>query len=406
MWLLFRNRNIGQALIWMLAFAATLQAEQRNYVLGTTIDFVTGGQNNRNGAGFGQAVQPVSFFYAAYPSITMTSTGARSVFNLAYTFGFDRTESDPGFSSKSHAASLGFSRGLGRKWNLNLSESLQVTSDATTFNALRGVTPPAEDFRFLFDPVAVRRSSRSNGTSILAAYSLNDKSTLSIGGSHSLRDYGDTTGFGGTLTNQQTVSANITYTRRTAGRDAWTLTYTGAYFRFGNFENAHSDTGSVGYSTPIARDLTFQVTVGASQIRLLTSGRSYVGYNTSSSLNKTVEANSFSLYYAQDSGEPSGLGSISDTRRAGLGWNHAFRDVANVFADVSVFESKGSLDNPYETRGASAAASIGIPLTRTLSIQGGGQYQRYTQTSLFDFTQKRLFISLKLNEPNLWRFSK
>jgi hypothetical protein len=72
--------------------------------------------------------------------------------------------------------------------------------------------------------------------------------------------------------------------------------------------------------------------------------------------------------------------------------------------DISGFESDGTLDNPESMRGLAGAASIGFSISRYVSIHGGGEYQRILQTSLFAFTQHRVFVSLRFNNPNLWRF--
>ena len=54
----------------------------------------------------------------------------------------------------------------------------------------------------------------------------------------------------------------------------------------------------------------------------------------------------------------------------------------------------------------SAAASFCTPSTRELSLNAGAQYHKYDQTSLFVFDQKRIFISLRYNAPELWKFSR
>jgi hypothetical protein len=77
---------------------------------------------------------------------------------------------------------------------------------------------------------------------------------------------------------------------------------------------------------------------------------------------------------------------------------------ADLFLDASVFDTRGTLENPLGTRGVSGAASIGFPVTETLSIHGGAQYQRYDQTAAFGFTQNRFFISFRYINPTLWRF--
>jgi hypothetical protein len=100
------------------------------------------------------------------------------------------------------------------------------------------------------------------------------------------------------------------------------------------------------------------------------------------------------LYYTQSSGESSGLGSISDTRKAGFSMSRSGK-TATAFIDISAFETRGRLDNTFSARGVAGTVSIGVPLTRTLSVAGGAQYQQYDHTSAFNFSQKRVFFSLR-----------
>jgi hypothetical protein len=399
MWSLFRR--LHWPLILVFALAATLNA-QRRYAVGPVIDLVGGGSNRPAGAiSLGSGSQRFFLFYGVYPSITMTSRGARSVVDASYAFGLNRTETDQSINSQSHTASLRLSTRVSPSWNVSLSESFTATSDAATFNALRGVPRSPED-PLVFNPVAIHALARTNNTSILADYTLSDKSAISISGAHTVRNYSGLGTTGGGLSDQQHTSGGIAYAR-TVGHAKWSLGYTGSYFDFANFSSTQSHVSRVGYSDRIVPGLTFQVNVGVSYLKSRGAETNYVGYNTSASLQKTITGASFSMYYTQDSGRPTGLGSISDARRVGLTINRAGRN-ATLFVDVSVFDTRGSLGNIFNTRGASAAANFGIPLTRTVSLQAGAQYQR--QNSTLGFTQKRLFVSLRYNNPNLWTFLK
>ena len=395
-------------LILALAFAIPLHAQQRTYVFSGSTNFVTGSTDNLTTSIVGQPLgrTPLKFFYSAYPSITMTSTGARSALNASYTFGIDRTHTSLKATSQSHAVSVGFSRPLSPRWNINLSESFEQTADATTFNALSGVTPAPQNAPFLFYPVAVRLSARTNAVNIGGGYTLSERSSFSMSASHNLRNYGSDSSFRGSLSDQHSFSGNVTYARKTGPNETWSVGYSGTRSSFSDFENASSHAARMGYSNQIAPDLTFQLTAGASRVKSLASAGSYTGYNSSAGLQKTLFANSsLSLNYSQNSGASSGLGSISDTRTAGVSLRHDF-SASSVAVNLALFDADGTLNNPHGTRGISATASIAAPVTRKLSVVGGGAYQRYTGSSVFGFTQKRLFVSLRYIEPNLWRFSR
>ena len=128
-----------------------------------------------------------------------------------------------------------------------------------------------------------------------------------------------------------------------------------------------------------------------------------MGYNASAILRKRGETHALTLFYREDSGEPSGLGSASDTRRAGVSFDRSGRGL-NAFLDLSVFDAGGRLDNPYRTRGVSGSATIGYGLTDTVSVHVGARYQRYTRTSDYGFTQERVFLTFRYDDPDLWSF--
>jgi hypothetical protein len=135
-----------------------------------------------------------------------------------------------------------------------------------------------------------------------------------------------------------------------------------------------------------------------------------IGYNTSASLQKrfrstSAQTNSIVLRYIQTSGDASGLGSVSNTRQAGFSLRRDTRSMT-AFVDISAFETTGTLGNSLNARGIQGTATIGVPLTQTLSIQGGAQYQQYDHTSPYAFSEKRVFVSLRYTNPTLLSFSK
>jgi hypothetical protein len=278
-----------------------------------------------------------------------------------------------------------------------------MTSDAATFNGVRGTTPPPDEFLFLVDPIALRRSARTNNAGMTATYNPNPTSTVSFNATHTLRNYGGDAVFRGSLSDQQNISGSLSYTHRTAARDEWTLGYTGAYYSFQDFQNALSHALRVGYTATFAADLRMQITAGASHVENPGATGNYISYDTTARLDKTAANNTFSLYYVQTTGQPTGLGSVSDTRRAGVAVRRLI-GLALVFVDAYAFDARGRLDNPLETRGVSTSASIGFPLTETISVHGGIQYQRYDQANLLEFDRKRVFASMRYNNPAFWTF--
>ena len=392
---------------WLLLFlvicSPSLYAEQRKYVIGTTVDLTGGATNLLGSTGIrSNQNQPLFPFYGAFPSITMTSTGAHSLLSASYSYGFNRSKSEQNLKLDSHAASLNFTTPLTQELGISFSESFQATSDAATFNALRGVTAnPISPF--IFYPVAAQLMSRTNTSNVTVNYKLSDRSGLGFTVSHSLLRYDAGATAFSSLSNQQNISGGVTYNWQTDRRETWTLGYKSGSLSFKSFDSSYSDTAYVGYSNVIGSAIKFNLTAGLTRIKNQRTGDGYIGYNSSALLEKTLKTNAFSLFYTQTSGQTSGLGSLSDTRVAGLSWNHVTRTLTE-FVDISVFDTQGILANPYSQRGISAAASIGIPLSRKWSLQGGAHYQKYDDASAFGFRQKRLFIALRYTDPALLGF--
>jgi hypothetical protein len=385
----------------------TASAQDRKYAIGTTIDLMGGSTNRLNSLTPVSPNAPNLLYYGAYPSITFTSAGARSAVNGSYSFGINRTESGSKLHSNSHAANLGWNGTLSRNWRLSLSDSFSLTSDSATFNAFRAVTPKFDEPGFVFDPVARQIVSRTNRASVGADYTIGGKSSLSFTGSHLLRMYSDDAASGVGLTDQQQFSAGVSY-RRQLGKDSWNLGYTGSYYKFDQFQDVISQdvishSGQVGYSAPVWRDFVVNISVGAAHTRQQNTTESYVGYNTSASLQKTLADNALALFFSQSSGTATGLGTISDTQRLGFSVSRQARNL-NIFLSMSAYETRARLGNLYDVRGLQGSVTIGIPVSRTLAVQGGLQYQRQDQSSLYQFDQKRVFVSLRYNNPGLFRF--
>src|SRR3989442_1389159 len=234
MCLLFRTR------VWLLTFfiaSVPLHAEQRKYVVGTTLNLTAGAANGLTSAIIAPN-QPLFFSYGAFPTITVASTGARSLVNASYSYGFNGSKSQQSYKQHSHAASINFSAPLTPEWKISVGESFQETSDASTFNALRGVTADLTS-PFVFYPVAAQISSRTNGAKALVDYRFTDRSSLALNVSHHLRTYETRTtvpsALSQALSNQQDVTGAITYQWRGGPREVWDGGNTRRQFSLKNF---------------------------------------------------------------------------------------------------------------------------------------------------------------------------
>lgn len=387
----------------LLQFASMpVQARQRLYSAGPSLNLVGGGNNNpRLATGLG-GTRPLNVFYGVYPSLTLTSTGASSAVSASYRYGSEWTEASSSVRSESHSASVSLGLPLSRRWNLTLSESFSSTADTTSFNTFSGATPQPQP-SFVFNPVAAGVSTRTNDVRVGIGYALTTRSTLGFNASYRLRTY-DSSAFAGSLSDQQGASIGFNYALQTSPRETWSVGFTTSRYFYQTFNDFESQGAFVGYSNRLAPDLTLQLTVGATRAASLGAGGTSLGVNTAVSLEKALQSQSFVFSFSQASAQSSGLGSGSDTRRASVLMRQALGRVGVLSLNVSGFDAKGILANTFHVRGLAAAATIGVGLTDTLSIAGGGQFQRNTGATQFVFTQKRFFMSLNYSDGDLWQW--
>ena len=272
--------------------------------------------------------------------------------------------------------------------------------------ALRGVAQDTDGgFRFLFYPVAARRSSQTNNTFVASEYTINEKSTLSISGSHTLRTYEEDPLFQGRVSDQSRVSAGIMYTRKYSEQSSWGIGYGWAHYGFKQFENGRSHGVNIEYSHQFDRSLTLQATVGPSHTEIESRG-SYFSYNASLGLQKRIKSNSFSFSYHRSGGESSGYSSVSKTQQLRIGAARQLTKKMTASMEFSWFDSQAQAVSSYQTLGSAASAGMGWALNRTLSLNWGTEFQRYGGGSDTAFEQKRLFFSLRFDNPMLFRLSR
>jgi len=395
---------VAQVVFFSLLLAASTQLYGQK-TLGASVD-VVGGLDSNPQLSFpllgptGQSSER-TLFYGVYPAISLESRGARSVFNARYAFGWNRLDTELPTESKSHSAGVTFSTPIGARWNLDLEESYSMSDDLQTFYALRGVSLVGEDLVYVFAPTGARLTYRTNRASVSAKRAFSERSTLSFTGQHTLRGYDQAAA---ALTDQQSTTGSIAYARRLNERLSWSAEYSVTYHLFDDFNNALVNVVRAGLTNELARGTTVRFTIGPSFVTDPDASGKFTSYEATASLEQKVKENNFTLAFSQDNGNVTGLGSISKTRRATLGFNRALGRRVNVFADATGFDSTGILDNTIDTRGLSASANMGFSLTTKLSVQGGVSYQRYTRPSDFESSQKRVFASLRYSLPSLLRW--
>jgi hypothetical protein len=353
---------------------------QRVTSVGGSVDVGTGLDNYPIATATGTGASSNSdSFYNISPSVSLSSKTTRSSLNLAYAFGWNRFNNEPPRNTTTHSVSFGVTRQLSSRWNMQVGESYSLSNDLQTFYALSGIALEQDTLVYFFHPVTTNTSVGYNSLNVSFDHKFSPRSQLSFGAGHTMGLYGDSESALVGLSDQQTFSANASYSRRINDRTSWNVGYSGSYFTFDKFNSAISTTVTVGLSSTVAKDTTLSISAGPSRVNNL-----HFSISTGNAMS-------------------SGVGSVSSTRSAAAGFSRSIGHRTNVSADFSAFDGTGLVGNPYNTRGMSATGNMGFTVMKNLSVQGGVQFTRYTRPSPYAYTQKRLFVSLRYSHPNLLR---
>jgi hypothetical protein len=390
--------------VFITAYSSTLLGGQVNYSVGATAD-ITGGGNTPNVPG--SSSYSLAPFLGTYPSLTFRARGEHSTLDSTYGFGYDRTFSDPTYETKSHTANLAFSSKFGPKWSFNLADTFYKTSNMSSFRLLSGATavpdPEAPDqFQFVFTPVFFN-SNQSNTATVGLDRTLNKKSSLTVSGSYSTLYYPNASLTTGALSDQKRISASVSF-KRSGEHYSWTLGYSGARFNFATFQNSLNHSANIGYTYQFSPTLSLQLSAGPSYLQSLENIKSPVGTNVTATLTRVIPRNSFAVTASHTSSETSGLGSVSRNRDVGFNMTHAFGKNSTLSANVSGFDTQGVQVNGLSARGIAAGGTYGLALSRDWSLNWGAQYQHYEGYTTTGYNQNRIFMSLRYNKPELWRF--
>jgi len=396
------------AIVFITAYSSTLLGGQVKYNVGVTAD-ITGGGNTPifPGSSSTQSSWDLAPFIGTYPSVSFRAIGEHSSLNTTYGFGYDRTFSDPTYETKSHNATVGFSSKFGPKWSFNLSDSFYKSSNISSFRFLSGATavpdPEAADqFQFVFTPVFFN-SNQSNTATVGLDRTINKKSSLSVSGSYATLDYPNASSTTGVLSDQKRISASVTF-KRSGEHYSWTIGYSGARFNFAAFQNSLNHSATIGYSYQFSPALSFQITAGPSYLEGLDNVKSPLGTTVTATLSRIIPRGSLGLTASHTSSETSGLGSVSKNRDIGFNMTHALGKNATVSANVSGFDTQGLQVNAASARGIAGGGNFALALSPEWSLNWGAHYQHYEGYNTSGYDQNRVFMSLRYNKPELWRF--
>jgi hypothetical protein len=391
-----------------LVLVAVSARAERKYVIGAKVDNVAGGSSYAAVSGLSGGELPTGFsvFYSTYPTIELTSTGENSKLDLSYTFGVYRLRSSFDVGSESHGVTASYDTKLGRHWRFRLSDSFQYAPDFTTFNALRGILLTAQGFQFVYNPVTARRSSLNNQSSGELDYKLGSKSNLTFGFSHGLREYADDPRFRGRLSDQSRIEGDVSYSRKVSRHGTWNVKYGFVRNEFKDFGSGNTHNVTLGYTLQVRPTVTLSFGAGPSYTVGLASLGDNVGYNASVGLTKSIHKNQLSLHYDRRSGDSSGLLALSNTHSVGLGVLRPITRRFNLTLDTAAYESRYLTEVAQKTRGVSGNLDLALALRRHWSVSGGAGYQKQEGSGSVDIENKRVYVALRFQAPEMWRFAR
>jgi hypothetical protein len=376
---------------------------QRVTSVGGSVDVATGLDNYPITTVAGESSNSDTF-YSISPSVTLASKTARSSMNLGYAFSWNRFNSEPPRDTTTHSVTFGVTRQLSPRWNMSVSDSYSLSNDLHTFYAISGYGIEEGSLVFFFHPVTTNASVGYNSLNASFDHKFSPRSSLSFGAGHSIGLYGDSESSLAGLSDNQTFSANASYSRQINDRTSWNVGYSGSYFTFDKFNSAIATTVTVGLSSTVAKNTTLSISAGPSRVNNLHFSSSDTNLSASVSATRRIQRNNFHFSISTGNAMSSGVGSVSSSRTAAAGFSRPIGHRVNVFTDFSAFDGTGLVGNPFNTRGMSASGNVGFNLVKNLSVQGGVQFTKYTKPSPYAYTQKRLFVSLRYSHPNLLRW--
>ena len=365
---------------------------KRIYTVGAQINSVASLDSNpldsnpqvNNLGFFGSQSGDLSNGYGLYPSVFLNSTGLQSNLQLSYAFGLNQNNSNLDLGSESHSFSGALDTALTRNLTLTISESFTRSSNFTTFNILSGIALTPQGLVFDFNTIALRQNSYANSTSLALNYTLSPRSSLSFGVGHSIRNFEENPFFQNSLSDQTGFNGNIAYSRELNQRTGLNLTYSVSQNNFREFEEARTQNATVGLSRQVSPSVSIDLSGGPSYVRSQETNSDFLGYNASFHVEKAFEENLISLAYNHQTGTSTGLGSVSDTDTLALNFSRPLGRKTNISANLSLYQTSARLDNPVELRGGTASILLGFLLSRNLTLNVTGTYQRQQGEDLFD----------------------
>jgi hypothetical protein len=128
-----------------------------------------------------------------------------------------------------------------------------------------------------------------------------------------------------------------------------------------------------------------------------------MGYVIEASVSKKLNENRFSLYYSHRPAENIGIGSVSETDDAGVGFNRTLKRRVQLSLGVSAYDSRAKLENASDYRGFLGHGMLGFVLNEHWEFGFGGSYQSQRRSTSDDLSYERVYAFVRYSLPRMLR---
>ncbi len=396
----------------VLTLAAGSVSAERKYSADFTANFL-GGIGNLAGnssiaySGFGMGNSP---FFSASPSLFLRSIGERSELNMNYAFVLDRYQMDPDpLTTYSHAFDVNWTSKLGKSARFTLGDTYSDVPNLSALNVIKGFTftSLSQGFQYIFEPMLLKNSSRSNSAKADLEVDLTQRSYLTFGVASAIRRYQrDEVGDSPFFQNQDRLEGHFAYSYKANKRNTLGAEYRMYQNDYRDFGMVRAHTALFTYSVEVSSSFKLDMEAGpAMTMKNPYQDETRYGYNAAINLSEKLKSNLFTLHYRRRAGDSTGLGYVTDSHEAGVGFSRTIGRSVSVNADISAFRQRNDGMAEFDYEGLSATAEITRMLGKHWMIGLGGSYQDYRgdMSTFRGLDRKRAYISISFLLPEFWR---
>jgi hypothetical protein len=381
---------------------------ERKYTLGHSLD-IMGGASNESGnlnADLTTSQPGLHALYSAYPSIDLISEGQHSTYDLHYSFVFERFHMDPILTTTSHAFTGNYAGQIGSKTHLRLSDTLNTVPDYSLLNVLRG-TAPSDGFKYVFEPQLFQRTNISNTTNIGLDVDLNEKSYLAFKGSGAFLFY-DENAESAALSDQIRSEGSFSFMHRHSSRLSWGLKYTFLQNDYELYATSRSHSGTLVLSGTLSPTWELNLEAGPSFAEERELVDSYISYIADVNLARQMRTNRFSVGYAHNVADSTGLGSSSENHNGMMSFSQMLGSKLLLDFQAVGFKQDERESDLYDYWGVQGSAALTRKLGKYWVFSLGASYMTYIgRTGNYqNYSSERYYASIGYRIPELWKGEK